>query len=281
MGRITDFMAYSSIALALDAPAVAFICMALLQIPFRWEPLAISFCAALFLYNLNRHTDAEEDTLNCPERLKFIKKKGKAILTVSAALFILSLALAFMNSPATFAIALSPFALVFSYSVLRAKRLFLLKNIIVAAGWAMIAFLVLSYSQLPLQEYFGLAAMSVLLLFFARTLIDSIASDMHDIEGDRKARVKTMANIWGIRRTRAFFHILNIALLSSLLFAWVFLVPMPFLAYIALLWTSACIFLLCAINPKEISETPSGRLMFFLDNETVLLALVLLAIQVY
>jgi 4-hydroxybenzoate polyprenyltransferase len=275
MKRSPGFLIHSNIYLAFGAPAIAYICMVLLQAPFRWEPLAISFCATLFLYNLNRHTDMEEDSVNYPERVKFVKKNGRTVFYLSAVLYILSLWLAFANSTLTLAIALVPLALVFSYSVIRLKKLLIFKNVIVALGWALVTFLVLSYTSLPVtpEVYLAPAALSVFAFIFMRVLIDTIVFDILDVEGDRKGRIKTIANTFGVKKVKLLCHTLNVLSLLAFLLLWDAFLPIDSLtSNMVIVWSFLYIFLITRADVKNISD-------FVVDGEIVLLGLVVFALQ--
>jgi 4-hydroxybenzoate polyprenyltransferase len=270
MNRILDFLIYSNIYLAVSASAVAYLCMILMGTPIFWEPMVISFCVTFFLYNLNRYTDLEEDKINCPGRVNFIKRSGKPIFYVSAALYAFSLFLAFTNSIVTFAVALAPFILVFSYSVIRLKKFLVFKNVIVAVGWAMVTFLVLSYTH-PLS-YFEPLSLSVFLFFFVRVLIDTIAFDVQDMEGDKVSRVRTIANTFGVSKVRTICHALNILMVVFFLLAWNLTIHMSLVASIIVIWSFLYMFVISRVDVRGITEVVS-------EGELILLGLVVYAIQ--
>ena len=273
MNRPLGFLIHSNFYLSLGASSIAYLCMALLQLAFRWEPLFISFCATLFLYNLNRYTDLVEDSVNSPERVKFFKGSGKSVFYLSAGLYVASLWLAFTNSLLTLGLALVPLLLVFSYSVIRLKKLLIFKNVIVAAGWALIAFLVLSYTPAPLEAYLTPAVLSVFAFIFIRVLIDTVVFDILDMEGDRKVHIRTIATTYGVKRVKTLSHNLNLLSLALFLLLWNRLVPMdPFIGNLVIIWSFLYIFLITRADVKRVSDV-------VVDGEIVLLGLAVLALQ--
>ena len=54
-------------------------CFVVTQQPLKFEPLVISFLATFFIYNLNKKTDILEDSINYPERRKFVDKYGTTL----------------------------------------------------------------------------------------------------------------------------------------------------------------------------------------------------------
>jgi 4-hydroxybenzoate polyprenyltransferase len=271
MNKVLNFLIHSNIYLGLSASAVAYLCMVLLGMPIFWQPMAIAFCVTFFLYSLNRYTDMEEDRINYPGRVKFIKSSGKPVFYFSAALYAFSLYLALTNSIASFMIALAPFILVFSYSVIRLKKLLVLKNLIVAFGWAMVAFLALSYTH-P-ATYFEPLSMSVFMFFFIRVLIDTVAFDAQDVEGDKVSRVRTIANTFGINKVKTICHALNIFMIVFFMLAWNFdISSMPITANLIIIWSFLYMFLINRFGVRGITDVIS-------EGELILLGIVVFVIQ--
>jgi 4-hydroxybenzoate polyprenyltransferase len=127
---------YSNVYIALAGAGMAVTTLLLAGMPVTWEPVIIAFTVPMFVYNLNRFTDIEEDAVNVPHRANFIQKYGKVLFTSGILLYILGLWLAVSQNIAAFAFTLTPGAAGVIYSVLRAKKVLFAKNVIVSLSWA-------------------------------------------------------------------------------------------------------------------------------------------------
>ncbi len=202
------FLVYSNIYLSIGASCLTYVVIKLFGYPVDFIPMLILFFTTFFIYNLNRKTDLDEDNLNCPERVKFTEAYGY-LFPLSVVGYVFALTLALNHNFMTFLMSLIPAILGLVYSVFRLKKIFLLKDIIVALGWASIPFVVGAYFKL--SGLFTSVTIWILFLFvFVRVFITTVVFDIRDSSGDKIHRIKTLPNILGIKKTRYFLYIINI-----------------------------------------------------------------------
>ncbi len=209
MNKILEFFVYSNLYLSLGAASVAYVSLLLLGDSFMWEPLLISFCSTFFLYNLNRKTDTMEDKINYPERVEFVTQHMSKLSSISLILYTISLGLALSHKILTVIIVITPLVLVVVYSVFRMKKIFLLKDVIVALGWSSIVFLVAVYLNCWTIITYLLA-----LFIFSRVFITTVAFDIKDRIGDKVYGINTFPVKYGIKHTQQLLWSLNFILLA-------------------------------------------------------------------
>jgi len=250
--RFLYFLVYSNIYLALGALSIAYMSIVLLQVPFRWEPLFIAFSGTFFLYNLNRKTDIGEDRINYPERVEFFEKYGSIIFKVSIIFFVSSLLLALLNGIITFLVVLTPFVLVILYSVLRLKKIFLIKNIFVGMGWATIPLLAGLYSH----PNYIITLIVVMLFIFLRVWMGTAIFDVKDIVGDRIYKISTIPGRYGIKTLKLFSYLLNTSAGILILYcSFIKILPIEgFLVFLITFYSYFTIFLIGKSDIKFVSN---------------------------
>jgi len=245
---------HTSLWLAFGAAGVAFMTFVVLQSALKIEAILIAFLATFFLYNLNKKTDIIEDSINYPERVKFIKTYGNALFIIGIFSYIIAAFLALFNNLITFLITLTPFILTFLYSVMRLKKLFLIKDAIVPLGWSMTPLLVISYIS------FNPIFFIIPLFIFSRSFIITICYDTKDTTGDTMQGIKTIPSIYGIAFTKKILYILNILffLIISSLSIFLNLYLLIPLAVIVSIYSIYYVSFIEKINIKNICEIISG-----------------------
>lgn len=197
-------------------------------------PLLIIFLLTLNIYAMNRQTDQQADEINLPQRTRFVRAHGRWIFMLSCAGLTVALALSAIRSLPLGAASLLAFLSGYFYSyplpsLGRFKDFLVWKNIGVGLIYGFLALIV------PL--YFGLDSPEVLaplfLLFFVRFFLISSFFDLRDVEGDRKAGIRTIPIALG-KDTLAAFHALNI--LPLLLF-----MPLFAFGFVSALFLLLCI----------------------------------------
>lgn len=200
---------------------------------FTWFLVLIPFSGYLVIYTLNRFTDIKEDWVNQPLRLKFSKKIRMMTFFSAFVLYFISLMVSFERNLATFSVALLPVAIAVIYSYFRLKRVFFLKNIVVAIGLGSSILIVPAYF-----DTFNLFSLFLCLFFFIAFLINTIIFDVKDIRGDSLYGISTIPVRYGIFGTRticcgllipAFLLSLQLIMLNPEC-----LILIPFLLYIAI-----------------------------------------------
>ena len=195
---VVELLVHSNLFISLSATSVAFTTVVLADLRPDPVPLFIVFAATLFVYSFNRITDIAEDEENVPSRARFTRRYGRALFALGVVLYVVAVGVAFFYSlPGAPFVAL-PVLVGVVYSVGRAKRFLLVKNLIVGFAWGAI--------PLGVGVYYGVLFDPVvvfLAFFFTVTLTVAAALfDIKDIEGDREEGIRTVPNVYGPRATR-------------------------------------------------------------------------------
>jgi len=178
--------------------------------------LIATFFLGISVYSLNKVTDLEEDLVNLPDRARFVKKNRDYLLFTSLESINIAVVLAFLSNPSAIIVILLAFSVGVFYSIgmrrLRLKNILLLKNIMIAGTCTVAAAL------LPLAVHAGIPFIILMVAYyiFLKALINSVLFDVRDIEGDRKAGVRTIPLSLGRNKTRNLLLLLN-----STLIVWV------------------------------------------------------------
>jgi 4-hydroxybenzoate polyprenyltransferase len=171
--------------------------------------LIATFFLAMSVYNLNKVSDLEEDVINQPERARFIKKNRDYIVFACLESVNIAVVLAFFANPAAIIVILFPFYVGVFYSMgvrrLRLKNFLVLKNIMIAMAVTVGAVLL----PLAVHVNFPLILLLIAYWIFLKVFIDSVVLDVRDIEGDRKAGVRTIPVSLGRNKTRNLLLFLN------------------------------------------------------------------------
>jgi 4-hydroxybenzoate polyprenyltransferase len=193
-----ELLVHSNLFISVSATSVAFTTVVLADLSLDPVPLFIVFAATLFVYSFNRITDIAEDEQNVPSRARFTRRYGRALFALGVFLYLGAVAVAFFyDLPGAPFVAL-PVVVGVVYSLGRAKRVLLVKNLIVGFAWGAI--------PLGVGVYYGVLFDGVvvfLAFFFTVTLTVAAALfDIKDIEGDRREGIRTVPNVYGAGATR-------------------------------------------------------------------------------
>jgi len=160
-----------------------------------------AFLACAGAASYNNITDVKEDAINRKKTNKYAQNPKSRIISASCMIGGLYSAYLFsLTSAMLYTIMMS---LLIAYSYFRVKRHILIKNIYTALGNSMI-FLVgagVLYTE-ALVDYAFIAGF---------VLIGSIISDMRDLEGDKKANIRTLPAVMGYEKTKTLTYILAAA----------------------------------------------------------------------
>lgn len=175
-----------------------------------------------------------EDAINVPERIDFVNKYSKLLLTVSAVFYSYFLLAIFSINLTAFLIIVIQTFIGLAYSLFRIKKYFLLKNMLVAIVWGT--------TVLFVGTYFNTINIFLLSIFAIITLeffINSVIFDIKDMKGDSACKIRTLPNTLGIKKTLQMCHVINTLSFTFLIFGYILnifpqraLLLLPLLAYV-------------------------------------------------
>lgn len=234
--KIFSFLTVSSLFIGVTGFFKTFMTFILLGMEPDFNVCLVIFLVTFSIYSLNKLTDIKEDAINMPERMRFLAGRKRLVLLYSLAAYLLSIFLAFIDTPVAVPIVFIPLAanLVYGSKLLpgipRFKDIPVMKNLFVALTWAICATL------LPIahigQKPETLAAI-VFGFLLTKSFINTVLYDIRDADGDREHGIRTIPVLLGTKKTVVILLALNGTLLS-----WVFLTgsTMPPLALAMILY---------------------------------------------
>lgn len=172
-----------------------------------------SFAVMFLIYTANRFSDIEEDEINSPKRVLFVKKHGRTFLFSSLVLFFGVLVYALLSNLLTAFFIVLPLTIGILYSFAGLKRFFLVKNLTVGCGWGILPLINASY-----YNVYSFEVLFYAVLCGAFWTINSTVFDIKDIVGDKSQNVVTMPVKFGPGKTKLFCFVLNLIMLLSLAF---------------------------------------------------------------
>jgi 4-hydroxybenzoate polyprenyltransferase len=253
-----EVLVTSNLATAINPVCASLITLYLTDHTPLFILLLTVFSGTLLIYTINRYTDRKEDIVNNPRRFRFLDRYGKATLIIAAGLYLISLIFLLQLKLASFLIALLPIFIAILYSVLRLKRVFLLKNISVALGLVCAVFIVLvTFGD------FTIFSLLLAAVFFLTFLVNTI---IKDIEGDVRYNISTLPGKYGLRKTKIICYFL--LLVSALLIpGLVLFTPRSYLLFPYALYIG--VYITFADDPDNL---PSWYYGIFVDGENLFLA---------
>ena len=216
-------LAYAQVLLAGAAAVGTWMVQVLARLPPRPEPIVAVGLVFFSIYALDRvAAEPETDTLNHPERERFVRRHARTLLGLALAAYVVALGLAAREGRV--GVLLLPLVAVLLYSFpfvprplapwlgfRRLKDILVIKNVVVAATFAT----TLTLAPVPLSGA-GAAAVPTLgafwLFLFVRFFANSLVFDVRDEHGDRLQGIRTLPVVMGARRTRRLLLGLNLAL---------------------------------------------------------------------
>ncbi|WP_336359209.1 UbiA family prenyltransferase [Haladaptatus sp. ZSTT2] len=208
----------------------------------------IAFLVSFTVYSHNKLTDLNEDAINNPDRVAFIKPKKRLFIALSAGAYLLALFLSFFGGIEAVLLTLFPgvSGILYSESWLpvfeadRLKDIFLVNTSFVAASWAVpVAYLPLAFAGKAMTT----ASLLVFGFFFIRTFIAGEVLNVRDAEGDRREGITTLPVLVGVKRTQLVLYgldTLSLCLIAGASMLGVFS-PLHCLALIPAIVYSLCI----------------------------------------
>ena len=222
-GAVFAFMVSTSLFLAASGVFKLYLSFILYGVEPRWNLLAATFLLVFSVYGINKLTDMEEDEINNPERVSYIKRIEGIFRHAILVSLLLAIFLSALTSLWAVLVVLFPIAAGVLYSIRlspnypRLKDVTGVKNTIIATTWAngtaFLPYLVagnVALSKVALIYYF----------FFMKSMINTILFDVRDIEGDRVNGIRTIPVKLGFRKSKALLIALNSTFLLWLALAY-------------------------------------------------------------
>ncbi|MGD9936001.1 MAG: UbiA family prenyltransferase [Methanoregulaceae archaeon] len=185
----------------------------------RLEPLvpvlAIMMLVPFSVYNMNRKTDEEEDSINRQDRYSFTKRYERPLFYGALLAYLVAVLIAAAYGLIAVLVTLVPLIAGIFYSVpilprcfgyRRLKEIPVMKNLVVGGSWSLILVLlpvVANGAPVTLETCLSL------LFFFTYAFIASSLPDMRDREGDALAGVRTIPVLIGVQRTKGVLGLMN------------------------------------------------------------------------
>lgn len=268
-----DFLVFSSVYLALECVAMAYVSSFIQELPYSPEVFIIPFLIAFAIYNLNRKTDEDEDAINRQDRYAFTKRYEKPLFYATLLSIALALVLSSLYGILSLLATAAPFlcGILYSFRWLpkrlgyrRLKEIPGVKNFVVGFAWAIF----LSFLPVFLTNSMPDSRTAVtFLLFFLWGFMASLIPDIRDRVGDARAGVRTIPVIFGEERTKTLLtQALLVLGLPAVLFSFLFLPPFTTVLLIAAnVYSHGCVYLLDRIRIRDFvaDALSDGQYIFF------------------
>ncbi len=212
MNKLIIFLLSTSIFLSINSILELYFSFLLFNTTPILDILLSFFFVTFSIYGLNKLTDRKEDTINVPERTKFIKGKEHIIASFLLFSLMISLFLGVLQDILCVPILLFPLFTGIIYSVRvssnlpRLKDMLGMKNLIVAFSWGVCSTFL---PAICLPEKYFIQIVFVFYFFFTKSVINSLLFDVRDIKGDRICGVRTIPVVFGRRKTKNLLLVLN------------------------------------------------------------------------
>lgn len=269
-GKALNFLVYSNIYLSFGASVVAWFAIFIMKLPLDFGLLFIPFAGGMLIYNLNRQTDTKEDTINVPERIKFVHAYGKYFIGAGLVMYLIALYFALLKGISVLLVAILPVVIASFYSIKRLKKLFFLKNAIVGVSWGITPLLVGFYNQM-----FGMEFVIISAFFAISFFVNTIIFDIKDVVGDISTKIETIPVKLGIEKTKIVCYVSNFVTVITLLIS-VAIGILPLISLVLLLFACYIFF--------YIKEAQKKKGSFFygvlVDGEFIFLFFITLALTI-
>ena len=221
--KLIIFLLSTSIFLSINSILEVYFSFLLFNTTPILKILLSFFFVTFSIYGLNKLTDLKEDTVNVPERAKFIKGKEHIIASFLLFSLMISSFLGFLQDFLCVPILLFPVFTGIIYSVRvssnlpRLKDILGMKNLLIAFSWGVCS------TFLPvicLPETYIIQIVIIFYFFFTKSFINSLLFDVRDIKGDRMSGVRTIPVVFGRRKTKNLLLLLNSTLIPWLVFSY-------------------------------------------------------------
>lgn len=167
------------------------------------------------VYNINRMTDEEEDSISHSERYAFTQKYGTFLLSSALLGYLLAILLAMSKGVDTALVSLIPLFCGILYSVKwapkgfkyrRLKEIPFAKNIVIAFAWAT----TMTILPCTISNVVTIRTWITYIFLFVSVFVNCIVFDMRDAEGDAISGIKTIPAVIGLEKTEKLLIQLNL-----------------------------------------------------------------------
>lgn len=242
--RLANHLSVVQTAVAAGKVAVA---MALLSVPGLVAPVAVAL-VTFAVYNANNLTDLEEDAVNRPRCVAFVRRYRRAILGLCVLAIVAAVVLAGVHGGA-FGVAVVSVPVIASvlYSVPilpgpgadRLKDVFAVNTLLVAGSWGVtVTLLPVAVADATVGTTPILVVATVLVL---KTIVSVEVFNVRDVAGDRASGVSTLPASLGVPATRHVLLTLDVVVLATVVLAADPLAPAAVVAVVAV--TAASMFI--------------------------------------
>lgn len=212
---IVDFLLFSSTFVGIAGVGMIYTSCLIQGLEPLVPVLAIMMLVPFSVYNMNRKTDEEEDSINRQDRYSFTKKFEKPLFYGALLAYLGAGMIAAHYGLIAIVVTLVPLIAGIFYSMpilprclgyRRLKEIPVMKNLVVGGSWSMILVLLpVVTTGAPVT----LETCLCLLFFFTYAFIASSLPDMRDREGDALAGVRTIPVLIGVQRTKGVLGLMN------------------------------------------------------------------------
>jgi len=216
--KIISFLISSSLFVAAALFSVVCFSFLSLNIPPHLPLFFASFLVTFSIYNLNKITDKEEDKINSPDRITFIKNRDHLLVALSVIAYAIALIIGILSGEIlAIIVLLIPLWVAILYSIRIAPGLPRLKDIFVAKSLA-VAISLTSSTALLAYIYFKNPYIILFWVYFLfiKLFINTVLFDVRDVSGDKRVGIKTIPAVLGVKKTKNLLLSLN-----SLLIPWI------------------------------------------------------------
>jgi 4-hydroxybenzoate polyprenyltransferase len=213
--KLRDFLIFSSLFVGLAGMGMIYTSSLLMGVDPSPEALGIMLLVPFSVYNMNRKTDEEEDSVNREDRYAFTKRFEKPLFYGAILAYALAVLIAATHGIGAVIVTLVPLIGGVLYSVpflpkgiryRRLKEIPVMKNLVVGGSWSVILVLLpCMIAGIPVTVQTDLC----LLFFFSYAFIASSLPDIRDREGDAHAGIRTIPVLIGVEDTKTVLGTLN------------------------------------------------------------------------
>jgi 4-hydroxybenzoate polyprenyltransferase len=212
---IIELFIFTALFMGLQGVGMVYFSSVVQGIPLGLSVIAIALLVPFSVYNMNRKTDEEEDSVNHPNRFRFTQRFNKPLEYAAYAAYALAVLIALPFGMVAVLLTLVPLLAGVLYSVpilprcvgyRRLKEIPVMKNLVVCSSWSAIAVLLpLVAAGAPVT----LATVLCLVVLASWGFHASALPDMRDVKGDALSGVRTIPVLIGIEKTRTLLGIVN------------------------------------------------------------------------
>ncbi|MGB9978952.1 UbiA family prenyltransferase [Methanobacterium sp.] len=199
-----SFLILNSLFISLVCFSLTYFSFLMFDLEPNFKLILAMFFTMFGVYNLNKLTDKEEDSVNLPERAKYVLGNEQFIIIIIIISYFTALLLGlFVNILAVIVLLFPLFAGILysvelSPKIPRLKDITGMKNIIAALSWTVgIVFL-------PVISFYKGFIITILILsfIFINLIINAVLFDIRDIKGDKANNIKTIPVVIGRSKTK-------------------------------------------------------------------------------